>query len=111
MDLLAVDRGNKRPMECFESVVGDLVPRVLDLFDLLCESLNPLHVVEQLQQQTRPFNALAGMLLEEIKEAVLFGQERTEWHSASFAYLVCVRVTVYHAAVGRACRGYRPLTG
>src|SRR5262249_62023994 len=68
-------------------VVRDLVPSVLDLFDLLGECLCSLHVVEQLQEQARTLNALARMLFEEIKEAVLFGQQGTKRHTASFAYL------------------------
>src|SRR5262249_31824733 len=87
MDLLAIDRGNKCLVEGFNGVVRDLVPSVLDLFDLLSEGLGALHVVEQLQQQARPLNALARMLFKEIKKAVLFGQQGTKRHNASFAYL------------------------
>jgi len=53
--------------------MGNFISSVFDLFDLLRKRLGILHVLEQLQQEARPLDALAGMLLEEVKETVLFG--------------------------------------
>ncbi len=65
--------GNERLVQCFNSVVSNFVPSVFDLFDLLCKRLGILHVLEQLQQEASPLDALAGVLLEAVKETVLFG--------------------------------------
>src|SRR5438105_12303459 len=85
MDLIEVNRGNERLVERFDGMMRDLIASVLDLFDLLGEGLGILYVAEQLQQQTRPLNAFTGMLLEEVKETVLFRQECPKWHEVSFA--------------------------
>ena len=73
MDLLTINGGNERLVQCFNSVMGNFVSSVFDFFDLLRKRLGILHALEQLQQEARPLDTLAGMLLEEVKETVLFG--------------------------------------
>lgn len=73
MDLLTINGGNERLVQGFHSVMGNFVTSMFDLFDLLRKRLGILHVLEQLQQETSPLDALTGMLLEEVKETVLLG--------------------------------------
>jgi hypothetical protein len=74
MDLVTIERGNKGLMEGFEGVMRNLIPGMLDVFDDLGILSGGTHVAQHVQQRLRPLDTLAGMLLKEIKKAVLLGE-------------------------------------
>src|SRR5438093_9092430 len=53
---------------------------MLDVFDGLGILGGGTHVAQHVQQRLRPLDTLAGMLLEEIKKAVLLREKRAKGH-------------------------------
>ena len=72
MDLIPIDRGNKRLVERFEGMMGDPVPACSTSLISLA-SVSAFCTSRSICNSKRPLNTLTGMLLEKVEEAVLFG--------------------------------------
>lgn len=76
VDILAIEGGNEGPVEGTYDLVGQIVPLVLEVLDLPPARRKVRHVGEGLLEEAGGADDRRGLLLEQLIEAPLTGNER-----------------------------------
>src|SRR5436190_16265096 len=99
VDVLAVERRDEGRVQPFDDLVGDLVARVLDLFDRVRLGPGVGEGVDQLLEEAGSLDDVPGLLLEVVEEPDFFRDQVEHGTTANF--------TTPCGARGRAVRGAR----